>query len=198
MALRGFKEHGRSSRDTQVVMYLLGKCQARTEFEAFAARHVDGLVRTAFLMVGDQGDAEDLVQECLLRVARRWPRVRSMDHSGAYARRVLFNLILDGRRTRARRHEELMDGRSSDQPPQQDALPEPEERLDLLRALGALPPRQRAILVLRYFADLPESEIANTLECAPGTVKSNAARGLERLREAIGMPDADIRSGKSI
>jgi RNA polymerase sigma-70 factor (sigma-E family) len=180
-------------------MYLLRKGRAQTEFEAFAARHVDGLVRTAFLMVGDQGDAEDLVQECLLRVARRWPRVRSMEHPAAYARRVLFNLILDGRRMRARRQEELRDDGPADQLPQEEGLPEPEERLDLLQALAVLPSRQRAVMVLRYFADLPESEIANTLGCAPGTVKSSAARGLGRLRAAIGtQADGDSRSHKSI
>lgn len=178
-------------------MDLLGRGRARAEFEGFAADHVDGLVRAAFLMVGDQGDAEDLVQDCLLRVARRWQRVRSMEHPDAYARRVLFNLILDGRRRRARRQEELRDGGPPDQL-QQDVATEPVERLDLLWALGTLPPRQRAILVLRYFADLPESEIATTLECAPGTVKSSAARGLARLRETIGTPAPTLQSDDSI
>ena len=82
-------------------MDLLRKGRARTEFERFTALHADALLRNAYLMAGDRGEAEDLVQECLLRLARKWPRVRSMEHPGAYARRVLFNLILDGGRQRA-------------------------------------------------------------------------------------------------
>jgi RNA polymerase sigma-70 factor (sigma-E family) len=196
--LGGYEEYEGDIGDRGLMMDVLQKGRAQTEFERFAAERVDGLIRAAFLMVGNQAEAEDLVQECLLRVARRWPRVHSMKHPGAYARRVLFNLILDDRRARRRRHEELRDGALPDQ--QQDAATtQPEERLDLLQALEALPPRQRAILVLRYFGDLPESEIAATLECAPGTVKSGAARGLARLREAIGDPaDGDPRSDDSI
>ena len=166
-------------------MDLLGRDRVRGEFETFAARHVDALVRTAYLMVGNQGDAEDLVQECLLRVARRWPRVRSMQHPSAYARRVLFNLVLDGGRNRARRQQELRDDGTLDDASSGTKLVQAEQRLDLVQALAGLPPRQRAVLVLRYFADLPESEIATILECAPGTVKSSAARGLSSLREAM-------------
>ena len=77
-------------------MDLLRKGRTRVEFERFAADNVDGLLRSAYLMADDRGEAEDLVQECLLRLARRWPRVRSMEHPGAYARRVLFSLVLDG------------------------------------------------------------------------------------------------------
>lgn len=86
-------------------MDLLRKGRTRAEFERFAAIHADGLLRSAYLMSGDRGEAEDLVQEYLLRLASRWPRVRSMEHPGAYARRVLFNLALDGGRKRTRRGE---------------------------------------------------------------------------------------------
>ncbi len=167
------------------------RADARREFDAFATAQADRLVRAAFLMVGDRGEAEDLAQECLLRVARRWPRVRTMQHPGAYARRVLFNLILDGRNRRTRRLAELGGGRdeTGDRQATASEAARPEERLDMVHALAALPPRQRAILVLRYYADLPEEEIAATLGCAPGTVKSGAARALERLRGLIGEPD---------
>lgn len=165
-------------------MDLLRRGRTRAEFERFAAIHADGLLRSAYLMSGDRGEAEDLVQECLLRLARRWPRVRSMEHSGAYARRVLFNLALDGGRKRTRRRGELQavgtphgdDGES----PTATVL---EARADLVQALGALSARQRAVLVLRYFVDLPETEVATILDCSPGTVKSSASRGLERLRQ---------------
>lgn len=167
---------------------------ARGEFDAFAAANADSLVRTAFLMTGDRTEAEDLVQECFLRLARRWPRVRGMEHRGAYAQRVLFNLILDGRRTRARRNDELRTVPESAQVEQSHSS-ELEKRLDLIKALLALPDRQRAVLTLRYFGDLSESEIASILECAPGTIKSAAARGLARLSDVMG--SATDHSGRT-
>jgi RNA polymerase sigma-70 factor (sigma-E family) len=167
-------------------MDLLRKGRARSEFERFAAIHADALLRNAYLMAGDRGEAEDLVQECLLRLARKWPRVRSMEHPGAYARRVLFNLILDGGRHRARRRTELLavevtDGRGASD----ETTAALEAHLELVQALGGLPARQRAVLVLRYFADLPEAEVASILDCSLGTVKSSTSRGLQRLRRTL-------------
>jgi len=165
---------------------LLRRGRARTEFERFAAVHADALLRSAYLMAGDRGEAEDLVQECLLQLARKWPRVRSMEHPGAYARRVLFNLILDGGRRRARRRTELAGVQRTDGHGGPDQMAAAlEARVDLVRALAGLPARQRAVLVLRYFADLPEAEVALILDCSLGTVKSSASRGLERLHRAV-------------
>jgi RNA polymerase sigma-70 factor (sigma-E family) len=167
-------------------MDLLRRGRARTEFERFAALHADALLRSAYLMAGDRGEAEDLVQECLLRLARKWPRVRSMEHPGAYARRVLFNLILDGGRQRARRRTELLGAQATDgQGGADQTTAALEAHVELVQALGGLPSRQRAVLVLRYFADLPEAEVALILECSPGTVKSSTSRGLQRLRQAL-------------
>src|SRR5437764_3195462 len=78
-----------------------------TDFDEFVDRHVDELLRTAYLIVWEQAEAEDLVQECLLKVARRWPRIRRMEQPRAYARRILVNLAFDGARGRARRRSEL-------------------------------------------------------------------------------------------
>jgi RNA polymerase sigma factor (sigma-70 family) len=130
------------------------------------------------LVVGDLHEAEDLVQETLLKVARRWPRVRRMDHAVPYARRILVNLALRDRPKRSRRRAELSEA-NGDRP----ALPAiPVERHDEVHAaLAALPPRQRAVLVLRYFLDLPETEVAAALHCPTGTVKSTASRALARL-----------------
>ncbi len=155
-----------------------------TDFDQFVAAHVDDLVRTAYLIVWDEAEAEDLVQECLLKVARRWPRVRRMEQPRAYARRILVNLALDGARGRARRRSEL-EPRASASPVTVDPLPGIETRAELLQALGQLPARQRAVLVLRYFNDLTEAQVAEVLGCSPGTVKSSASRGLARLREAL-------------
>jgi RNA polymerase sigma-70 factor (sigma-E family) len=153
------------------------------DFDEFVARHVDDLLRTAYLIVWDEGEAEDLVQECLMKVARRWPRIRRLDQPRAYARRILVNLALDGARGRARRRGELSAEPVS--PIAIDPLPALDVRAELLEALGQLPARQRAVLVLRYFNDLTEAQVAEALGCSPGTVKSSASRGLARLREAL-------------
>ena len=155
-----------------------------TDFDEFVATHVDDLLRTAYLIVWDEAEAEDLVQECLLKLARRWPRIRRMDQPRAYARRVLVNLAVDGARGRARRRSEL-EPEALASAIAVDPLPALETRAELLQALGQLPARQRAVLVLRYFNDLTEAQVAEVLGCAPGTVKSSASRGLARLREAL-------------
>lgn len=159
--------------------------RATADFDQFVAAHVDDLLRTAYLIVWDEAEAEDLVQECLFKVARRWPRVRSMDQPRAYARRILINLATDGARGRSRRRVEL------DPPPpgaterSVDPLAALDTHGELVEALGRLPPRQRAVLVLRYFHDLTEAQAAEVLGCSPGTVKSSASRGLARLREVF-------------
>jgi RNA polymerase sigma-70 factor (sigma-E family) len=155
-----------------------------TEFDQFVATHVDDLLRTAYLIVWDDGEAEDIVQECLLKAARRWPRIRRMEQPRAYVRRMLVNLALDDARGRARRRTELEPGALAGRIAL-DPLPAFDERTELLQALGELPERQRAVLVLRYFNDLTEAQVAEVLGCAPGTVKSSASRGLARLREAL-------------
>jgi RNA polymerase sigma-70 factor (sigma-E family) len=155
---------------------------SRDSFDRFVAESSNGLLRTAYLMVGDLHEAEDLVQETLLKVARRWPRVRRMDHPTAYARRILVNLALRGSPKRSRRRAELSEQHSE----QHVAAVAPLDTHDEIRAaLAALPPRQRAVLVLRYFLDLPEAEVAAALQCSLGTVKSTASRGLARLEQTL-------------
>ena len=109
-----------------------------------------------------------------------------MEHPSAYARRVLFNLILDGARQRTRRRTELLSAQTTDGDGRVEQTPSAlEARVELVQALAVLPARQRAVLVLRYFADLPASEVARILDCSPGTIKSSTSRGLQRLREAL-------------
>jgi RNA polymerase sigma-70 factor (sigma-E family) len=154
----------------------------RHDFDRFVADSADALLRTAYLIVWDLPEAEDLVQETLLKVARRWPRVSRMEHPAAYARRILVNLALDGNLNRSRRRLELSARRPGDTAATAAALDTHDE---LYAALVALPPRQRAVLVLRYFLDLPEAEVAAALECSLGTVKSTASRGLARLEQTL-------------
>ena len=176
------------------VMQLPRRGRTRVEFERFVEGCAGELLRTGYLIVWDLEEAEDLVQETLLRVARRWPRVRRMDKPVAYARRILLNLAINDTKRRSRRRREL-------EPPDRAPLDVQADeaaanvfeafdaRAELLGALAALPPRQRAVLVLRYFEDLSEAETAQTLNCSVGTVKSTASRGLSRLREAFDEPD---------
>jgi RNA polymerase sigma-70 factor (sigma-E family) len=154
----------------------------RADFDTFVAASTDSLMRTAYLIVGDVPDAEDLVQETLLKVAGRWHRVRRMEHPVAYARRILVNRALDdaGRRTRRRRE---LTGEAL--PDRYEDADESQAHDELLTALAALPPRQRTAIVLRYFLDLPEAEVAAAMKCSLGTVKSTAARGLARLEQAL-------------
>jgi RNA polymerase sigma-70 factor (sigma-E family) len=155
------------------------------DFDLFVASNLEQLLKTAYLITWDVGEAEDLVQECLFKVARRWPRVRRMAQPGGYARRILVNLAVDGARGRARRRGELDGAAAVADEPDRDLLIGLETRAELLDALARLTPRQRAVLVLRYFNDLTEAETAEVLGCSPGTVKSNTSRGLARLREVL-------------
>ncbi|HEV7942697.1 MAG TPA: SigE family RNA polymerase sigma factor [Solirubrobacteraceae bacterium] len=172
-------------------MDFLRRDRTRAEFDRFVASNLDGLLRTAYLITSEVTEAEDLVQECLLRVARRWPKVRLMDRPDAYARRVLVNLALDGARRRARCWQELatLDGEPPqvrvDQDSHHDAIGTRAVTSELLDALRLLPARQRVVLVLRYFGDFSEAQVAETLGCSVGTVKSTTSRGLWRMREAL-------------
>ncbi|RLV49860.1 SigE family RNA polymerase sigma factor [Nocardioides mangrovicus] len=150
----------------------------RRAFEEFVRGSSDRLLRTAYLMCGDRGHAEDLVQTTLLRTARRWRAARRTPE--AYARRVLVNLAKDRWRGLSRRPVETA----------WDGVPEPvsvETGADptVLDVVRLLPPGQRTVLVLRYFEGLSVEETAQTLGCSTGTVKSQTSRALERLRHAL-------------
>jgi RNA polymerase sigma-70 factor (sigma-E family) len=154
-------------------------------FEQFVAENADSLLRLAYLLTGNRAEGEDLVQECLMRMARRWARLGRAAHPAAYARRVLVNAALDGAVRRARRSAELSAREPTTTSSEEAAIDSLGERSELIAALELLPARQRAVLVLRYFNDMTETEVAETLGCTTGTVKSTASRGLERLRQVI-------------
>jgi RNA polymerase sigma-70 factor (sigma-E family) len=170
---------------------------ASREFERFAAEASDPLLRTGFLMTGNAKDAEDLVQETLLRVARRWHRVRSMDHPAAYARRILINLVLHDATRRARQRTELQPHEGAAELADDDAaraLRKVDDQAEFRWALGRLPARQRAVLVLRYWSDLPVAEVADILGCTEGTVTSTASRAAARLADIL--VDAKLPTSK--
>jgi RNA polymerase sigma-70 factor (sigma-E family) len=145
-----------------------------TAFDAFVGERRDSLLRTAFLLTGDRGRAEDLVQAALMETFRRWPRLRERTDPVGYARKALVSRHIDTVRRRSSREVPI------------DFWAEPgADRLAIRAALLDLPPRMRAVLVLRFFDDLTEASTAALLGCSIGTVKSTAARGLARLREVL-------------
>ena len=151
-------------------------------FEEFVLARRPALLRTAYLLTGSAADAEDLVQVVLLRCVPRWKRIA--DRPEPYVRQVLARESIS--RWRARRWRE----QSVDRVPETAVVTAgSDERLVLQQALVALPPRQRAVIVLRYYEDLTEKQTAQQLGIAVGTVKSQARDGLARLRELA--PDLD-------
>jgi RNA polymerase sigma-70 factor (sigma-E family) len=144
------------------------------------------LARTAYLLTGDRGLAEDLLQESLTAVAQRWSAVVKAGDPEPYVRRVMVNKSIDAwRRKRARLDEVLTGSEPADtlaSPQDDDEVVE--RRLMLRDALMRLTPRQRAVLVLRFYEDLTEKAAAGLLGCSVNTVKSQTRLALQRLREA--------------
>lgn len=150
--------------------------------EEFLDARGSALLRTAHLLTGDRQQGEDLLQEALVRVAPRWRRLRAKEAAEAYVRRTMYSLAVDGWRARAQRPRP-----TSDAPPDLAAPGDGEVeiavRLTLEQALQRLTPRQRQVLVLRFYDDLTEVQTADVMRCSVGTVKSQTRHALQRLRE---------------
>ncbi|PYC81366.1 SigE family RNA polymerase sigma factor [Streptomyces tateyamensis] len=157
------------------------------EFQEFTATAWPRLLRTAFLLAGDRHTAEDLVQQALERAYAAWGRVRRADDPSAYVRRILFNE--HARRFRRRAPEQLV--AAVPDRPAGDGYGLLDTRAALLRALGTLPPRQRQAVVLRYWEDLSETQAAAVMGCSVGTVKSQTAKGIAKLRASSTLGDLD-------
>jgi RNA polymerase sigma-70 factor (sigma-E family) len=162
-------------------------------FRRFVDARAGALLRTAFLLTGDHGHAEDLLQNALIRAHRHWRRVHKDGQPEAYVRKILVNLNTDRWRRRSSHEVAAVSvseggGRAGPEP-SVDPFAAYELREELWTALRALPPKMRAALVLRYFEDLTEAQTAQLLGCSVGTVKSQCSRGLERLRSAYGIGD---------
>jgi RNA polymerase sigma-70 factor (sigma-E family) len=151
------------------------------EFDAFVAGSGSRLLHTAYLLTGDRAAAEDLVQDVLVRAWSRWSRVSAADEPRAYVRRMLVNASVSRwRGLRSRRAERLVA-----EPPDRPGTDE-DPRDDQMWALVAtLPPRQRAVVVLSYYEDLSDGQVAEALGCSTGTVKSQRAKALRSLRARI-------------
>lgn len=167
------------------------------EFQGFMTSCWPRLMRTAFLLTGERHAAEDLVQSTLERVYVAWRRVAAADEPEAYVRRMLLN-------THARRHRRRLKeflaprddtGLRRETADAGDRIAQADERGALLAALVQLPARQREAVVLRYWEDLTETQTAEAMGCSVGTVKSNAAKGIAKLRAVPGLVEPALREG---
>jgi RNA polymerase sigma-70 factor (sigma-E family) len=166
---------------------------AEAEFEAYVSARSDGLMRLAYLLCGNRADAEDLLQTALAKTYLAYPRIRDKHALDAYVRRTLATTQTSIWRRRASRREVIVaevptaapgDAPRFGQPDTSDTV---DLRDALWRALGQLGKRQRAVVILRYYEDLSETETAAALGISAGTVKSQAARALASLRRESGL-----------
>ena len=167
-----------------------------TRFRAFAAAQALPLRRQAYLLCGDWHLAEDLVQTALVKLYRAWARLDAATQPLNYARRTLTTTWLDERRRPWRRAEDRS-GVVPERVDGPDATARVDARAPLMDALARLAPRQRAVLVLRYFAGLSVPETAEALGVSEGTVKSQASRGLDTLRAHYVTFDSPVLHGES-
>ncbi len=176
--------------------------QLDREFREFMHARWPVMVRLAYALTGDQGHAEDVAQTAFARAYASWPKVRRTGSPEAYVRRIVINENLN----RFRKHR--VAERLTDAMPDSlagslaGALPgsgaadvtrQYDDRAVLIAALQRLGPRQRAVIVLRYWLDLTEAEIAAALDCSTGTVKSQAARALATLRQSAELVDGELQ-----
>ncbi|WP_236048109.1 SigE family RNA polymerase sigma factor [Paractinoplanes ovalisporus] len=152
-------------------------------FDEFVQTRGWALLRFAYVLSGDPHLAEDLVQEVLARLHRRWDRIAEMHNAEAYVRKAILRQFLSWRRRRAYREAVLAEV------PEPAVFDEPQTRVlardQMWQLLSGLPRAQRAVLVLRFYCDLPDPEIAALLDCGESTVRSQAARALARMRTVM-------------
>jgi RNA polymerase sigma-70 factor (sigma-E family) len=161
----------------------------RREFEEFVARQTPSLLRSCYLITWNLVEAEDLVQEVWLSTAQRWPQIRTMEYPAAYVRRSLINRALrhgsdpsvQGAKSTNR---ETIEFDEHEDARHEQNLSLIDTRSEITWLLGTLTRNQRAVIVLRYFEDLSEQEIADQLGWPIGTVKSTASRAIDRLQRA--------------
>lgn len=162
-----------------------GKQSRDDEFTRYVSARRTYLRRTAYLVCGDWHLAEDLVQSALVKLYGAWPRIRREGAEDAYARRTIVRAFLDEKRRPSRRERPGLNGIDPAQPERLSY----EDSDALVAALKALPERQRATIVLRYWSGLSVEETAADLGCSAGTVKSQTSRAIRSLRELLSFDD---------
>lgn len=160
---------------------MIGAGPGEEELRALVTAVGPRLNALAWSLTGHRQDAEDLVQETLVQVVRKWSRVRSSHNQGAYVSSMMANLFLSGRR-RASSREVVSDAVVAANVPPTSAHERLEQGQDLVHRVAQLPERQRAVLVLRYLEDFSTEQIAQALSMSPGAVRSTTHRAYEALR----------------
>lgn len=153
-------------------------------FDEFAARELPSLLRFAAALTGDRELARDVVQDVMLKAHSRWQQVSAADHPRAYVRTMITNAHLSWRRRWSVRHIRLVDHHSVEPTDSGDETAAVDDRAQMRQILNALPRQQRAVLVLRFYEDLGDDEIAVALGCTVGTVRGYISRALATLRSA--------------
>lgn len=156
-------------------------------FRDYVVARSPALLRTAYLISGNRADAEDLLQIALAKTYLAWARIRDTESVDAYVRRVLVNTHTS--LWRRRRHVTVTPVEHLPERPGRDATSDTDIHDALWSALGSLPVKMRAAVVLRYYEDLTEAEVADVLGCSLGTVKSQTSRALAKLRDNAGLRD---------
>jgi RNA polymerase sigma-70 factor (sigma-E family) len=170
----------------------MGADQAVADLELFLAERGEALLRTAVLLAGSRDAGEDLLQAALERLLRHWRKIEG--NPEGYLRRTLYHLAADNWRQQRTRRQRLRLLQPGARAAVVDTTAEVDLRDSLVRLLMQLPPRQRAVIVARYWEQLSEAESAQVLGCSLGTVKSAASRGLRRLRELSESPGPGERA----
>ena len=166
------------------------KAKLDQEFREFMHARWPRMVRLAYGLTGDLGHAEDVAQSAFARAYASWARVRRSGNPEAYIRQIVIN------ENRNRFRKQRVGEQLTDSPPEYgvaDATRESDEHSDLIAALQKLGPRQRAVIVLRFWMDMTEVETAATLNCSVGTVKSQASRALATLRQSAELVDGGLQ-----
>ncbi|MDL4817565.1 SigE family RNA polymerase sigma factor [Actinomadura opuntiae] len=164
----------------------------RPDYAAYVTERSPRLLRTAYLLCRDWGQAEDLLQTALVKAWRAWRRIE--DDPDPYVYRILVNTHASW--ARRRWHGERPTGRTLEGPDPADGIGAAEDKAVLWEALGRLPRRQRATVVLRFFEDLSEPQVAAVLGCSVGTVKSQTSKALAKLRIDPGVLAASPQGGE--
>jgi RNA polymerase sigma-70 factor (sigma-E family) len=154
------------------------------EYVEYVTARLPALRRLACLLAGDEHRGDDLVQEAVTKLFVHWPRARAVEHLDAYVRAIVVRTFLDDRRRGWARVRLLPTPPEPEKPVIADGGVE--DRTVLRAALSRIPPRQQAVLVLRFLCDLPVTEVAEILGCSAGTVKSQSHHGLAALRTRLG------------
>lgn len=164
--------------------------QSREAFKGYVTARSAALLRTAYMLTGNRADAEDLVQTALAKTYLAWDSIRERESVDAYVRRIMINTRTSW--WRRRRHAvEIVTDEVPESGHRRDAADDVVLHDVLWTAISNLPPKQRAIVVLRYYEDLSEAETAEIMGVTVGTVKSTTARALAKLRDSSGLRDDD-------